>query len=260
MTALIRAGRTICGSGGDVRRTILNTTNNQLSTGRFSFNGVQTRDRAHPAGTTTCPGGTNSSACGAGDAMADFLLGYLSQVADGTPIPPVTKYFSNWAGFVNDTWNVTRSLTLTIGLRYEYQTRFHTSPYLPTQDPVVANNEFTGKIAVATGPNGQFANEHTRIRSGALEPAGTLVSCLSVGLPDNCLVSQKNQWQPRIWASPTGSARRPWSGRGAEHPSRAHSTRPPRCGKLRQLAARDHTISLDVHDPRLRERRCRRSR
>ncbi len=181
--------------GGDVRRTLLNTTNNQLSTGRFSFTGVQTRDRAHPAGTTTCPGGTSATACGAGDGTADFLLGYPSQVADGTPIPPVSKYFSNWAGFVNDTWNVSKSLTLTIGLRYEYQTRFHTSPYFYT-DPVIANNEFTGKIALATGPNGALPN----LSGSALaqEPAGTVVSCLSVGLPDNCLVSQKNQWQPRL--------------------------------------------------------------
>ena len=182
--------------GVDVRRTILNTTNNQLSTGRFTFTGVQTRDRAHPAGTTTCPGGTNTSACGAGDGMADFLLGYPSQVADGTPIPPIDKYFSNWAGFVNDTWNVTKSLTLTIGLRYEYQTRFHTNPYFYTS-PVISNYEFTGKVAVATGPNGQVP---TNISPAALalEPPGTVVSCLSVGLPDNCLISQKNNWQPRL--------------------------------------------------------------
>jgi hypothetical protein len=64
--------------GGDFRRTILNTTNNQLSTGYFSFTGVQTRDRAHPSGTTACPGSTNTSSCGAGDGMADFLLGYPS--------------------------------------------------------------------------------------------------------------------------------------------------------------------------------------
>ena len=83
--------------GGDFRYTILNTTNNQLSTGKFTFSGVQTRDRAHPTGTTPCPGSTNVASCGAGDATADFLLGYLSNAVDGTPIQPVTKYFSNWA-------------------------------------------------------------------------------------------------------------------------------------------------------------------
>jgi Carboxypeptidase regulatory-like domain/TonB-dependent Receptor Plug Domain len=175
--------------GGDFRRTILETTNNQLSTGRFTFNGVQTRDRAHPAGTTTCPGGTNSSACGAGDAMADFLLGYLARASDGTPIPDITKYFSNWAGFVNDTWNITKSLTLTIGLRYEYQTRFHTDPPFYTQ-PVISNGEFTGKVALATGSSGKLPSNISALALG-LEPAGTVVSCRSIGLPDNCLVSQK---------------------------------------------------------------------
>src|SRR5262249_23721837 len=55
---LIRGGHTLR-LGGDFRRTLLNTTNNQLSTGRFNFNGVQTRDRAQPGATTFCPGGAN---------------------------------------------------------------------------------------------------------------------------------------------------------------------------------------------------------
>ncbi len=181
--------------GLDVRRTILNTTNNQLSTGRFSFTGVQTRDRAHPGGTTNCPGNSSATSCGAGDGMADFLLGFPSQVADGTPIPPVDKYFANWSGFFNDTWNVSKKLTLTLGLRYEYQTRFHTNPYFYT-DPVIQNYEFTGKVALATGPDGKLPNI-----SGAalaLEPPGTVVSCISIGLPDNCLISQKRNFQPRL--------------------------------------------------------------
>lgn len=181
--------------GGDVRRTLLNTTNNQLSTGRFEFNGVQTRDRAHPAGTTTCPGGTNSSACGAGDAMADFLLGYLERATDGTPIPPITKYFSNWAGYVNDTWNIAKNLTLTIGLRYEYQTRFHTDPNFYTQ-PILANGEFTGKVGLATGSNGDLPSGISPL--ALAQAPGAAVSCSSVGLPDNCLISQKDQWQPRL--------------------------------------------------------------
>lgn len=181
--------------GGDFRYTILNTTNNQLSTGKFAFSGVQTRDRAHPSGTTPCPGSTNVSSCGAGDGMADFLLGYPSNAVDGTPIPPITKYFSNWAGYVNDTWNVSRKLTLTLGLRYEYQTRFHTSPYFYTQ-PILANYEFNGKIGLATGSNG---NLPPGIDPAALAQApGAAVSCQSVGLPDNCLISEKNHWQPRL--------------------------------------------------------------
>ena len=181
--------------GGDFRYTILNTTNNQLSTGKFTFSGVETRDRAHPNGTTACPGSTNTSSCGAGDAMADFLLGYLSNAVDGTPIPPIDKYFSNWAGYVNDTWNVSRKLTLTLGLRYEYQTRFHTSPYFYTQ-PLLGNNEFTGQVGLATGSNGQLP---PGISAAALAQApGAAVSCHSAGLPDNCLISEKNHWQPRL--------------------------------------------------------------
>ena len=181
--------------GGDVRRTILNTTNNQLSTGKFTFNGVQTRDRAHPNGTTPCSAGSTALSCGAGDAMADFLLGYPGAATDGTPIPPIMKYFSNWAGYVNDTWQVSRRLTLTIGLRYEYQTRFHTNPNFYTQ-PILANGQFDGQVGLATGSKGVLPSNINPI--ALAQAPGAAVSCLSVGLPDNCLLPQKNEWQPRL--------------------------------------------------------------
>jgi hypothetical protein len=181
--------------GGDVRRTALLTLNSQLSTGFFYFNGTQTRDPAQGyGGNTACPGSSDQTSCVAGNEFADFLLGDLGLAQDGTPIPRIHKYYSNWAGFVNDSWKVRRGLTLNLGLRYEYQTRFHASPPFYTQ-PLVENGAFTGKIAVANDSDGKISSA---VLPGALNLIpGSVETCRQAGLPDNCIVSQKNGWQPR---------------------------------------------------------------
>jgi len=192
---LIRGNHTIR-AGGDVRRTALQTYNSQLSTGLFYFYGAQTYDRNFPyTGNTYCPGGEDPNGCEAGNAFADFLLGDLAIAEKGTPIPSIDKYFSNWAGFVNDSWRVRKSLTVNLGVRYEYQTRFHANPPFYTQ-PVIQNNQFTGMIAVANSGNGAISPD---VLPGALALIpGSVETCRQAGLPDNCLVSQKNNWQPRV--------------------------------------------------------------
>ena len=191
--------------GGDFRRVLLLTSNNQDSTGVFTFNGVQTRDRKFPTtGTTFCPGNASSTSCQAGDAWADFLLGDVDGDTRGTPIEPIHKYYSNYAVFINDTWRALPKLTFELGLRYEYETRNHASPPFDSQ-PIIANGQpfaagtgpgFTGMIAVANESNG---DPSPLIISGAtaLIP-GAVETCRQAGLPDNCAISQKNGWQPRV--------------------------------------------------------------
>jgi hypothetical protein len=191
--------------GGNARRVLMLTSNNQSSTGVFTFNGVQTRDRAFPAtGTTSCPGNASPTSCQAGDAMADFLLGDLSGDTRGTPIEPIHKYYSNYALFANDTWRMRPNLTIELGLRYEYETRNHASPPFNSQ-PLFDNNQpfaagtgfgFTGVIAVANNSDG---SPSSLIIPGAPEMIpGSVETCRSAGLPDNCAISQKNGWQPRF--------------------------------------------------------------
>jgi hypothetical protein len=191
----IRGAHSI-GVGADIRRTALTTLNNQLSTGYFDFNGVQTRNRAYgDTGNTPCPGSSDPNSCQSGNEFADFLLGDLAQAQDGTPIPEIHKYYSNWAGFVNDSWRVRQGLTVNLGLRYEYQTRFHASPPFYTQ-PIIENDQFTGKIAVANDSNGNISSA---VLPGALNLIpGSVETCRQAGLPDNCMISQKNGWQPRV--------------------------------------------------------------
>src|SRR5579862_664626 len=181
--------------GVDIRKTNLTTTNNENSEGRLFTNGAQTSDRNFPGTATTyCPGGTVSNACSAGDAMADFLLGDLSHATVGSDIFQLHKYFSNWAAYGNDTWKILPKLTLTLGLRYEYQTRWHANP-AHYAIPVIANGEFTGKVAVAQNSDGSLGGV---IPSLAAQVPGAVVGCTTVGLPSNCLISEKKDFAPRF--------------------------------------------------------------
>ncbi len=193
----IARGKHFSQFGTDIRRTHLNTFNSNNSKGVFGFNGAQTRDRAFPSTPTTyCPGGTSPTACTAGDGFADFLLGDLSSFQDASPIPPLDKYFSNWAFYFNDAWHVARKLTLNLGLRYEYQTRFHADPATFAM-PYVVNGQFTGIIGLAQNRDGSLGTSRFQPQANTITP-GAFVGCTHLGLPRSCLVSYKGAFQPRV--------------------------------------------------------------
>lgn len=182
--------------GGELYRGYRDPYNVARSRGQFRFNGAQTRDPAFPTvATTYCPGGTLANACTAGDAMADFLLGDLSFFEAGNPEPDITRHFTSWAGYVWDTWRLSRKFTLNLGLRYEYTTRQTSDPGWYSV-PLIANGEFTGKVAVANDSNGNMSSLASPSFLAAFP--GVAVTCRSVGLPDNCVTAPKNQWQPRL--------------------------------------------------------------
>ena len=92
--------------GGVYESIHFNETGNQFALGSFSMNGTAT---GNPA-----VGGST------GDPVADFLLGYLSTNQTGFQPAAAQLVGSYYAGFANDTFHVTRNLTFTYGLRYEY--------------------------------------------------------------------------------------------------------------------------------------------
>jgi hypothetical protein len=63
-----------------------------------------------------------------GNAYADFLLGYISSDSYGTGNEQQFPRQRAWAGYIQDEWKVSRSLTLNYGLRYEYFAQ-HTEGY-----------------------------------------------------------------------------------------------------------------------------------
>jgi hypothetical protein len=59
-----------------------------------------------------------------GSGMADFLLGYLTNAAINST-PTLTDLSTLWqAYYLNDEWKVSPSLTLTLGMRYDYYQRW----------------------------------------------------------------------------------------------------------------------------------------
>jgi hypothetical protein len=98
--------------GAEFGRQNYNQVGNQFSRGQFTFQ----------------PNATQSSALTGGDAFAEFLLGdlYQSEVAVG--IANATFQRNLFAAWTDDTWKITRKLTLSLGLRYEL-----TPPFLDTK-------------------------------------------------------------------------------------------------------------------------------
>ena len=125
-------GRHTFGMGVDYRRwqLIRNLDDDFYGDWGFSANTVQT----NTAGCTNTPvsvnGGTPTSLCGTGNAVADMMLGYYHNVAGFVPGPlsptnvagnPQTHVFSYFAPYVQDDWKVTQKLTMNLGLRWDYR-------------------------------------------------------------------------------------------------------------------------------------------
>jgi hypothetical protein len=79
---------------------------------QFAFSTAQT---AQPLYGTTLPGGTTI-----GNGFASFLLGYFNSASISNSSDPQYRK-SSWGFFVQDTWKMSRRLTLDYGLRYDLQ-------------------------------------------------------------------------------------------------------------------------------------------
>jgi hypothetical protein len=101
--------------GGEFRRAIVNSYNDQFARGRLNFNRpatVCTPDS--PPGCRDIPASINS--------LADFLAGKVSNTGTGILRGATRRdtFTNNFGLFVQDDWKVTPRLTLNLGLRYEY--------------------------------------------------------------------------------------------------------------------------------------------
>jgi hypothetical protein len=90
--------------GGEVRRDEYNQVGNQFARGQFTFDRNATR----------LPSVANS-----GDAFADFLLGQTFQAEAAVSIASAEFRSTGFAFYIDDTWRVSKKLTLNLGLRYE---------------------------------------------------------------------------------------------------------------------------------------------
>jgi outer membrane receptor protein involved in Fe transport len=91
--------------GGEFRNDVYRQVGNQFARGQFSFIRNATRN----------PGVSGVT----GDSFADFLLGQPYQAEAAVAIATADFRASTFYLYVDDTWKVTRNLTLNLGLRYE---------------------------------------------------------------------------------------------------------------------------------------------
>jgi hypothetical protein len=124
-TGLIRMGMTNYAIQGSITKTLRAHTFKAGGEFRIiQFNTLQTNDDsnnfAFTGAFTQGPNPAQSTAT-AGDALASFLLGTPASGAV-TPSPAVALETKYYAGFLQDDWKVTSTLTLNLGVRYEYET------------------------------------------------------------------------------------------------------------------------------------------
>jgi hypothetical protein len=106
-------GRHSIHAGFELYHYIMNDVyaGNQGASGSFNFSGQYTGN------TSACVG----QACASGNGLADFLLGLPEEVQQGTPLNFHLRN-SLFGGFVQDTYRVSPTFTLSLGARYELTT------------------------------------------------------------------------------------------------------------------------------------------
>ena len=125
------AGRHTWKFGAEIRRADINYYQNNRPGGSFSFTNVFTSRNALNSGATGSP-------------IASFLLGYpASGIVETSPFTAGGQRYQGY--FINDTFQVSTKLTLTLGVRWEipgvYTERFDR---LVSFDPGLANPELAG--------------------------------------------------------------------------------------------------------------------
>jgi hypothetical protein len=91
--------------GGEVRRDNYNQVGNQFARGQFTFDGNATQN-PQSAGNT-------------GDSFAEFLLGHTYQAEAAVSIADARFRTTGFALYIDDTWRVSKRVSMNFGLRYE---------------------------------------------------------------------------------------------------------------------------------------------
>ncbi|HWF10183.1 MAG TPA: carboxypeptidase-like regulatory domain-containing protein [Bryobacteraceae bacterium] len=109
--------------GGEIRQQKYPNYNWSGSAGNYQFGGSTA---LAPSNYTTQPSlaGTTISSGFAGFGLASFLLGGVSGATINAPIAAMTENYES-ALFLQDSWKVTRKLTVDYGLRWDYGTYQH---------------------------------------------------------------------------------------------------------------------------------------
>ena len=116
--------------GGEFRHVLLNEFYHRNSQGNYKFNGSEAANNGLANGwdlskSSLANGVTDSSTIARLDALADYLAGYVHSGAITSGDPERTVLVNTFALFVQDAYQISRTLNLNYGLRYDYEQPFH---------------------------------------------------------------------------------------------------------------------------------------
>jgi trimeric autotransporter adhesin len=157
--------------GGDYRRILQSFHSARNAEGNFVFTGFATSQYA-PGSTQPLPD--------TGNDFADFLLGFPQQTSLQFGATSYNFRANSFDFFAQDDWRMLSSLSLNLGVRYEYN-----GAYTESQDRI-ANLE--------VGPG--FATAVPVVPAGAVLPAGS--GTLAVSSNPSLLHPDRNNFAPRI--------------------------------------------------------------
>src|SRR5262249_39876991 len=142
--------------GGDFRRILADVRNAGNARGTFTFTGAA----------TGLPGPNQRVVPGTGLAFADFLLGYAQQTSIQFGAEDYQFRSNSWDLFVQDNWRAGKTLTLNLGLRYEYVT-----PYIEINNQLAnldVASAFSAVAVVLPGQVGPLSGK--KYPSGLIKP------------------------------------------------------------------------------------------
>jgi hypothetical protein len=129
-----------------------------------------------------------------GNAFSDYLLGYPASVFRAYPLALYGNNGNEWAVFAQDTYRVSRNLTLNLGLRYAHNPFFN-----GTQGETSAFDYATGKVIVPM-VNGKLIDPVVQPETPLLLPlfSDRLEGTDQLGLPQSIRKTGPGQWLPRV--------------------------------------------------------------
>jgi Carboxypeptidase regulatory-like domain/TonB dependent receptor len=124
-----------------------------------------------------------------GHAYADFLLGYPTNVVREAPYPVQYNRFQDWSFFAQDDWKLTQRLTLSLGLRYEYN-----GPAKPRDGNMYNFDAASGSVIVPS-------DESRRLFAEGFPSTVPIITADSLGLSKSLRRADKNNFGPRFGMS-----------------------------------------------------------